>query len=136
MSDIVLLNISIEATPQDIWKVLVDEQEFAACFENTKMTCNDWKVGEKIKFESQRNGETIIDEAFITSILEDERLRYNYKKQNSNHEIEVIFSLKPSGNYTYLSIESKDFADEYERSHSEIKWINMMQDIKRYVQKK
>ena len=100
------------------------------------MTCNGWKVGGVIQFETQRNGETIVDEALITSILENERLRYNYKKQNTNHEIEVIFSLKPSGNFTYLSIEGKDFVDEFERSHSENTWINMMQAIKKYVQKK
>ena len=136
MNEVVLLNISIDSSADSIWKVLTDEQVFAACFENIKMTCNEWKVGGVIQFETQRNGETIVDEALITSILENERLRYNYKKQNANHEIEVIFSLKPSGNFTYLSIEGKDFVDEFERSHSENTWINMMQAIKKYVQKK
>ena len=136
MNEVVLLNISIDSSADSIWKVLTDEQVFAACFENIKMTCNGWKVGGVIQFETQRNGETIVDEALITSILENERLRYNYKKQNANHEIEVIFSLKPSGNFTYLSIEGKDFVDEFERSHSENTWINMMQAIKKYVQKK
>lgn len=134
--DDVLLNISIDSAAENIWKVLTNEEEFSACFENIKMNCNEWKVGEKVTFESQKNGETIIDEATITSILENERLRYNYKKQNSNHEIEVIFSLKSSGNFTYLSIEGKDFVDEFERSHSENAWINMMQAIKKYIQKK
>ena len=136
MNEVVLLNISIDSSADNIWKVLTDEQVFAACFENIKMTCNEWKVGGVIQFETQRNGEKIVDEALITSILENERLRYNYKKQNANHEIEVIFSLKPSGNFTYLSIEGKDFVDEFERSHSENTWINMMQAIKKYVQKK
>ena len=136
MNEVVLLNISIDSSADNIWKVLTDEQVFAACFENIKMTCNEWKVGGVIQFETQHNGEKIVDEALITSILENERLRYNYKKQNANHEIEVIFSLKPSGNFTYLSIEGKDFVDEFERSHSENTWINMMQAIKKYVQKK
>ena len=136
MNEVVLLNISIDSSADNIWKVLTDEQVFAACFENIKMTCNEWKVGGVIQFETQHNGEKIVDEALITSILENERLRYNYKKQNANHEIEVIFSLKPSGNFTYLSIEGKDFVDELERSHSENVWINMMQAIKKYVQKK
>ena len=136
MNEVVLLNISIDSSADNIWKVLTDEQVFAACFENIKMTCNEWKVGGVIQFETQHNGEKIVDEALITSILENERLRYNYKKQNANNEIEVIFSLKPSGNFTYLSIEGKDFVDELERSHSENVWINMMQAIKKYVQKK
>jgi uncharacterized protein YndB with AHSA1/START domain len=134
--DDVLLNISIDSTAENIWKVLTDEQAFNECFENIKMTCNEWKVGEKIKFVSQKNNETLVDEALITSIMENERLRYNYKKQTTNHEIEVIFNLKSSGNFTYLSIEGKDFADDFERSHSENAWINMMQAIKKYVQKK
>ena len=136
MNEVVLLNISIDSSADNIWKVLTDDQAFSACFENIKMTCNEWKVGGVIQFETQHNGEKIVDEALITSILENERLRYNYKKQNANHEIEVIFSLKPSGNFTYLSIEGKDFVDEFERSHSENTWINMMQAIKKYVQKK
>lgn len=135
-NDDVLLNISIDSTAENIWKVLTNEEEFSACFENIKMNCKEWKVGEKIMFESKQNENTIVDEAMITSILENERLRYNYKKQNAKHEIEVIFSLKQSGSFTYLSIEGKDFIDEFERSHSENTWINMMQIIKRYVQKK
>lgn len=134
--DEVLLNISIDSSAENIWKVLTDEQTFNECFENMKMKSGEWKVGERITFESQKNNETIVDEAIITSILENERLRYNYKKQHSSHEIEMIFSLKPTGNFTYLSIEGKDFVDELERSHSENVWINMMQAIKKYVQKK
>lgn len=134
--DEVLLNISIDSSAENIWKVLTNENSFSACFDDMKMSCNEWKVGEKIIFETQKNNEKIVDEALITSILENERLRYNYKKQNSDHEIEVIFNLKSVGNFTYLSIEGKDFADEFERSHSENAWINMMQNIKKYVQKK
>ncbi|WP_353164712.1 SRPBCC domain-containing protein [Empedobacter brevis] len=131
----VLLNISIDGSVENIWKVLVDESTFNECFEHIKMKCKEWRVGETVKFESQKNNEIIVDEAMITSILENERLRYNYKKQNTNHEIEVTFSLKPSGNFTYLTIEGKDFVNEFERSHSENSWINMMQAIKKYVQK-
>jgi len=68
--DDVLLNISIDSTAENIWKVLTDEQAFNECFENIKMTCNEWKVGEKIKFVSQKNNETLVDEALITSIME------------------------------------------------------------------
>ncbi|WP_413531866.1 SRPBCC domain-containing protein [Empedobacter brevis] len=134
--DDVLLNISIDGSAENVWKVLTDEQTFNKCFAHIKMKCKEWKVGEKLEFETQKNNEIIVDEAIITSILENERLRYNYKKQNTNHEIEVNFSLQRSGNFTYLAIEGRDFADEFERSHFENSWINMMQTIKKFVQNK
>ena len=34
--DDVLLNISIDSTAENIWKVLTDEQAFNECFENIK----------------------------------------------------------------------------------------------------
>ncbi|TGN24503.1 SRPBCC domain-containing protein [Empedobacter tilapiae] len=136
MENNVSLNISIDSSVENIWQILVDEQAFNECFENVKMTCNEWKVGEVIKFESDKNNQILIDEAIITSIYNNERLRYSYKKENTNHEIEVTFSLKPSGNFTYLTVEGKGFINEFERFHSENTWINMMQAIKKYVQKK
>ncbi|SFN32200.1 Activator of Hsp90 ATPase homolog 1-like protein [Algoriella xinjiangensis] len=134
MNNTVLLNISIETTPQEIWKVLADEKHFNACFETMKMNCNDWKIGGNITFETPAKNN--IEHAIINYFNENERLSYGYKKEEQTNQIEVTFSLKPAGDFTYLTIEGKNFRDEYERSHSEIKWINMMQDIKKYVQKK
>lgn len=134
--DAVVLNISIDSSPENIWKVLVDENEFNACFETIEMHCDEWKVGGTIYFESSKNNTKVNDQAIIRLISEHNQLSYAYQKEHEQHVIEVSFTLKPIGHFTYLSIEGKNFKDDFERSHSENVWINMLQKMKTYCQKK
>jgi hypothetical protein len=136
MNDTVLLNISIDGSIDCIWSVLVNKNEFNKCFENIEIECDNWKVGGVIKFKSEINQNIKIDEAIIRTISENHLLSYGYKKQGETNVIEVSFTLKNVGVLTYLTIEGKNFKDSFERSHSENTWINMMQQIKQYVQKK
>lgn len=133
MNDAVLLNMSLEANAEEIWNVLTNVDTFNNCFENTSIEGGEFKSGDVVKFITDVNGEKVIDEAAIRSCYTNERLSYGYKKQNTTNEIDVSFTLKPSGNFTYLTIEGRNFTDDYDRSHSENNWINMMQGIKKYI---
>jgi hypothetical protein len=136
MNDTVLLNMSLEANAEEIWNVLTNVDTFNNCFEKTSIEVDEFKSGSVVKFITDVNGEKVIDEAAIRSCYTNERLSYGYKKQNATNEIDVSFTLKPSGNFTYLTIEGRNFSDDFDRSHSENNWINMMQGIKKYIQNK
>ena len=136
MNDTVLLNMSLEANAEEIWNVLTNVDTFNNCFDNTSIEGDEFKSGNVVKFITDVNGEKVIDEAAIRSCYTNERLSYGYKKQNTTNEIDVSFTLKPSGNFTYLTIEGRNFSDDFDRSHSENNWINMMQGIKKYIQNK
>ncbi|GGE97946.1 Activator of Hsp90 ATPase homolog 1-like protein [Chishuiella changwenlii] len=136
MNDTVLLNMSLEANAEEIWNVLTNVDTFNNCFDNTSIEVDEFKSGNVVKFVTDVNGEKVIDEAAIRSCYTNERLSYGYKKQNTTNEIDVSFTLKPSGNFTYLTIEGRNFSDDFDRSHSENNWINMMQGIKKYIQNK
>lgn len=135
MNDTVLLNMSLEANAEDIWNVLTNVDTFNNCFENTSIEVDEFKPGNVIKFTTDVKDGKVEDEATIRSCYTNERLTYGYKKQNSANEVDVSFTLKPSGNFTYLTIEGRNFSDDFDRSHSENTWINMMQAIKKYTQK-
>lgn len=135
MNDTVLLNMSLEANADEIWNVLTDVDTFNNCFENTSMQADEFKSGNVVKFITETNGEKTIDEAAIRSCYTNERLSLGYKKQNSTNEIDVSFTLKPSGNFTYLTIEGRNFSDDFDRSQSENNWVNLMHGIKKHVQK-
>lgn len=135
MNDVVLLNISIDSSAEKIWQVLTDVEIFNQCFENIKkIVSGSIESGKTVVIESIHHGEKIADEINIKSAYTNERLSFGLLKKDTEKEIDVTFSLKPSGNFTYLTIEGRNFSDEFDRSQSENNWINMMQLIKKYIQ--
>lgn len=73
--------VTIHSDTKSIWSVLTDTIEFSQCFNNLKIECSNWRLGEKIYFKVA--GTNHIDEAIITKIIENKELSYDYFKSNS-----------------------------------------------------
>jgi uncharacterized protein YndB with AHSA1/START domain len=123
--------ILISVNPFSVWKVLTDEKEFRNCFGFLKLKCNEWRVGGKMEFLTDRQ----TDYAIIIEFEKPLVLSYHYYKFGSETPIYTVFSISETEkNISEITIKGSGFKDNEERIHTISAWKNMLQTLKKYLE--
>lgn len=69
--------LEISASPEKVWTVLTDPQYIKTYLFGTETT-TDWRVGSKILFQGEHNGQSYEDKGNVLINIENEKLKYSY----------------------------------------------------------
>lgn len=133
-------SISLNATPERVWKALTDPEEIKQYLFGTQTT-SDWKKGSPITYSGEWEGKSYKDKGTIIEIKPNELLHTTYfssmsgKEDKPENYSNVIYSITPSGNQTILTIVQDNNTDEKSRDHSQSNWNMGLQALKKLVEK-
>jgi uncharacterized protein YndB with AHSA1/START domain len=137
---IVKTSVTLNATPERVWKALTDPEEIKQYLFGTK-TKSDWKIGSPITYTGEWEGKSYEDKGVIVDLKPGELLHTTYfssmsgKEDKPENYANVIYQIIPSGKQTVLSITQDNNADEKSRDHSEQNWKMVLQSFKELVEK-
>jgi uncharacterized protein YndB with AHSA1/START domain len=132
--------VTINATPERVWKALTDPAEIKQYLFGTNTT-SDWKKGSPITYKGEWEGKSYEDKGKIIDIRPGELLHTTYLSSMSGKEdkpenyANVIYRITRSGNQTILTITQDNNADEKSRDHSQQNWNMVLQGLKKLVEK-
>jgi uncharacterized protein YndB with AHSA1/START domain len=132
-------SISINSTPEKVWKALTDPALIKKYLFGTN-TVTDWKVGSPIHFYGEWEGKKYEDKGIIKAINPNKFIHYTYWSSMSGLEdkpenyADVRYILSEKGNQTTLTIEQDGSKNEESRKHSEQNWGLVLDGLKKVVE--
>lgn len=132
--------VLLNATPQRVYKALTDPEEIKKYLFGTNLQ-TDWKVGSKITYSGEWEGQKYEDKGEVVEVRENELLHTTYfsamsgKTDNPENYSNVIYKITPVGNQVILTAVQDNCKDEQARDHSEQNWQSVLQLLKEVVEK-
>ena len=132
-------SITINAPVSSVWNALTDPEKIKMYMFGTEVV-TDWKLGSKILWYGEWQGEAYEDKGKILAIKKGELLRFSHFSPLSgdidapeNYHI-VTFDLQDEGSQTIVSLTQSNNPTEEMRKHSEENWILILQSLKSLVE--
>jgi uncharacterized protein YndB with AHSA1/START domain len=132
--------VLLNATPQRVYKALTDPAEIKKYLFGTDVK-TDWKVGSKITYSGEWEGNKYEDKGEVVEVRENELLHTTYfssmsgQTDNPDNYSNVIYKITPVGNQVILTAVQDNCRDLQARDHSEQNWNSVLQLLKEVVEK-
>ena len=131
--------VTIHASPADIWKALTDPDLIKKYMFGTTVS-SDWKEGSTITWKGEWEGKHYEDKGKILRMELYKKLQYSHFSPMSgkddipqNYQI-VTIDLKKEGNDTVVTLTQNNNPDEEARDHSEKNWNMMLDSLKKLLE--
>ncbi len=134
------VSIGIKATKASVWKALTDPEQIKKYLFGTE-TVSDWKVDSPITFSGVWEGKPYMDKGTILQIEKEKVLKYNYWSSFSGTEdkpenyANIIYSVEEENGEIIFSILQDGIKTKEARSHSELNWKMVMNNLKELLEK-
>lgn len=128
----------VKAPVEKVWKALTDAELVKQYFFGSNQE-TDWKVGSKIRFWGEYEGQRYEDKGEVLEYVNNEKLAYSYLSSWSNLPDEpenylwVSYSIKPVPEGTELTVSQSNY-DAERAQHSEQNWAIVMDGLKKLVE--
>ena len=133
-------NISIKASPKEVWQALVQPEIAKKYFYGAKVL-TDWKEGNPIVFKGEFNGNKYLEKGTLLTVKPTQRLQYTHWSNldgipdlPENYRIWTFDLLKTSG-MTQLSISEDNIPTEKLKERSDEFWTSVLKSIKEITEK-
>jgi uncharacterized protein YndB with AHSA1/START domain len=133
-------SITVNATPERVWKALTDPAEIKQYLFGTDAK-SDWKVGSSVTYTGEWEGKKYEDKGKVIESKPNKLLHTTYYSSMSGKEDKpenysnVIYRIEPAGDQTILTIVQDNNTDEKSRDHSQANWNMVLQGFKKVVEK-
>lgn len=132
--------ITIAATPQQIWTALTDPKLVKQYLLGTDMSA-EWKKGGTIIYRGEWEGQSYEDKGVILEIEPEQRIVMDYFSPVSgktdipqNHQ-KITYQIVPQSNMSKLVVTQANNADETAAKKSAANWQSILQSLKQLVEK-
>jgi uncharacterized protein YndB with AHSA1/START domain len=133
--------ITIHAPVSNVWDALTKPEMIKQYFFGTD-TETDWKKGSPIFFRGQWEGKSYEDKGTILDIIPNKLIQYDYwssfsgKPDIPENYATVTYQLSSEKEETTLTITQDGINTVEQRDHSESNWANVLNGLKKLVEKK
>ena len=130
----------VNAPRSRVWDALVDPGAIKQYMFGTNVS-SDWKKGSPITWKGEWEGKKYEDKGTILDIEPGRRLRYTHfsplagKPDKPENYHNVTIDLSGEGDRTHVALSQDNNDDEKAKAHSEKNWGNMLEGLKKYVEK-
>ena len=134
-------SITLNATPERVWKALTDPVQIKQYLFGTD-THSDFKKGSPITYTGEWEGKKYEDKGIIVESIPNALLHTTYfssmsgKEDKPENYANVYYRIEPTGKQTILTITQDNNADEKSRDHSQANWTMVLQGFKKVVEDK
>ena len=133
-------SIRIAAGPERVWRALVDPDQVREYMFGAEVR-SDWREGSPITWSGEWKGKQFEDKGEILEVAPARRLRYtHYSPLTGEPDVPssyhtVTIELAPAGESTDVELDQSGNADAKSREHSEQNWSQMLEGLKRVVER-
>ena len=134
-------SITLNATPERVWKALTDPAEIKQYLFGTNAK-SDWTKGSSLTYTGEWEGKKYEDKGTIIESKPGELLHTTYfssmsgKEDKPENYANVYYRISKQGDKTVLTIEQDNNADEKSRDHSQSNWNMVLEGLKQLVERK
>jgi uncharacterized protein YndB with AHSA1/START domain len=134
-------DVSIDATPDTVWRGLTDSDLVGKAFFDTRVE-SDWREGSPITISGEWQGKAFQDKGEVVSVVPYEQLVYTHWSPLSGTADEpanyhtITLRLTPRDDGTRLALSQDNVADEDELRHSEDNWSVMLENLKKLIEQR
>ena len=131
---------TIHAPAGKVWDGLTKPELVKQYFFGTDLV-TDWKVGSPVYFRGEWEGKPYEDKGTVLRFEPGKLLEYDYLSSWSQVEDkpenyqQIIYSLKPKGDGTILTIIQKNIPGEESQKHSAKNWAGLLKALKALMEK-
>ena len=132
-------SIEINADKTKVWDALTNPEKIKIYLFGTE-TVTDWKKGSEIIFKGEFEGHKYMDKGKILDIKTNEILQYSYwsgfsglEEKPENYSL-ITYKLDNSNGKILLTLTQNGFATEQAQQHSQLAWINVLEQIKQITE--
>jgi len=129
----------MNSSASDVWKALTTSEQVSKYLFGAKVE-SEWKVGSRIVYSGNFNGNNFRDVGTITALEEGRLFSYSYWSANhgtanvpENH-VTVSYLLEPEGNGTILTVEQKNYRSADIARMMDDLWDVILKGLKETVQ--
>ena len=133
-------SISINASPNTIWKALIVPKIAKEYFFGAEIKTN-WKKGSPIIFKGEYNGTTYEEKGILLNVEQNIQLKYSHwshfdglPDSPENYRI-WTFDITEKNGRTYLTVSEDNIPTEKQRKRSDEFWSEVLLKIKRLAEK-
>ena len=134
-------SIVINADPSKVWNALTNPEIIKEYLHGTE-TVTDWKIGSKIIFQGEYNGQKYRDHGVILKNILNNILSYSYwsiflgiEDKKENYSTVTYTLTQKGGNQTELRWTQNGFLNEEAHKHSESGMDKFLGEIKAIIER-
>jgi uncharacterized protein YndB with AHSA1/START domain len=133
------LTEKIKAPVAQVWDALINPEKIKQYLFGTTTHC-DWKVGSRIRFTGEWEGNPYEDKGTILAIEKEKVLSYDYWSSFSgvadaveNYQI-ITFRLSEENESTHLQLTQQNIRSEEVKAHTAENWKMVLDGLKKLVE--
>lgn len=132
-------SIQFLANISKVWDALINPKKIKLYLFGTEVI-SDWKKGSQMIFQGEWEGQPFQDKGYILDIEYEKIFKYKYwsgfsgLSDSAENYSTVTYQLESVGNHTVLNLVQEGFANEQARSHSEMSWDIVFQNMKEILE--
>lgn len=133
------ISISVEASPAQVWKVLITPEVIKKYLMGTNVT-SDWKEGSTITYDGEYEGKKYHDKGIIKKIVPEKIFQSTYLSSMSGKEDKpenynlVTYKITQLGNKTVVTVTQDNISTEKEKEHSAKNWEMVLLKMKEVIE--
>ncbi len=127
--------VSVDATPERVWKCLTEPDLVAAWMMGSRLQ-TDWTVGGPITWAGEFDGKSYEDKGQVKRVVPGERLTVTHwspmsgEPETPDNTHTLDYTLSPEGDRTQLKLEQDNCADEDQAAEFAKNWQSMLDALK------
>lgn len=133
-------DVTIDAPAGEVWQALVSPDAIKQYMFGTTVA-SDWTEGSPITWKGEWQGKRYEDKGVILQMKTGRVLQYSHfsplaglpDRPENYHTVTI--ELTPEGGRTHVALSQDNNSTEDARAHSEHNWQQMLDGLKRYVEK-
>ena len=133
-------DVTIDAPTGEVWQALVSPDAIKQYMFGTTVA-SDWSEGSPIAWKGEWQGRHYEDKGVILQMKPGRILQYSHfsplaglpDKPENYHTVTI--ELTPEGGRTHVALSQDNNSTEDAKAHSEQNWQQMLDGLKRYVEK-